>query len=87
MNSTFAKNWLAMRRQSKIHIYPDDWKPLPIAHATASEQAAIVELVDEILILYAQHGYPLPADAAERLGELEREVDRRVARLYGVTIS
>ena len=83
MNSTFAKEWLATRRRHKIQLYPDDWKPLPIAPATAEEQAAIVALVDEILALYAKHGYPLPPQAQARLQELEKEIDKKVANLYG----
>lgn len=82
MNSTFAREWLATRRRSKIHIYPDDWKQLPIAPATAEGQAAIVALVDEILVLYAKHGYPLPPQTQVRLQELEREIDERVTTLY-----
>ena len=82
MNSTFAREWLATRRRSKIHVYPDDWKQLPIAPATSEEQAAIVALVDQILALYAKHGYPLPPQAQTRLQELERGIDKKVAALY-----
>jgi hypothetical protein len=84
MNSTFAKEWLAARRRSKIHIYPDDWKPLPIAPIPLEQQMEFVKLVDAILAEFAQHGYPLPPDAARRVAELEREIDARVARLYGL---
>jgi hypothetical protein len=31
MNSSFAREWLKGKRRSKMHIYPDDWKKLPIA--------------------------------------------------------
>jgi len=84
MNSTFAKEWLAKRRRSKIHIYPDDWKQLPIAPIPMEQQQEFVELVDAILAEFARHGYPLPLDAARRVAELEREIDARVAALYGL---
>ncbi len=82
MNSTFAKEWLAGRRRSKFHIYPDDWKPLPIMPATAEEQAVIIALVDEILALYSQQGYPLTMEAKTSLQELEEQIDKKVAKLY-----
>ncbi len=82
MNSTFAREWLVTRRRSKIHIYPDDWKQLPIAPATEEEQATIVALVDQILALYAKHSYPLPPQAQVHLQELEKEIDKKVAALY-----
>lgn len=82
MNSSYARDWLSTRRRSKMHIYPDDWKPLPIFPASSEQQAGIVALVDEILALYEKHGYPLPAGAAQRLAEMEEEIDRKVAELH-----
>ncbi len=84
MNSTFAREWLAVRRRSKIHIYPNDWKQLPIAPLPTEQQQEFGDLVDAILAEFAQHGYPLPPDAIERVEKLERAIDERVAALYGV---
>lgn len=84
MNSTFAREWLARRRRSKIHVYPNDWKPLPIAPIPLEEQEEFVRLVDMILSEFEQHGYPLPPEAAARVTELERKIDERVAALYGI---
>ena len=84
MNSAFAREWLARRRRSKIHIYPNDWKQLPIAPIPLEEQEAFVRLVDGILAEFERHGYPLPAEAAARVAELEREIDQRVNRLYNI---
>ncbi len=84
MNSTFAREWLARRRRSKIHVYPNDWKPLSIAPIPLEEQEKFVRLVDAILAEFEQHGYPLPPEAAARVTQLEREIDERVAELYGV---
>ncbi|TRZ53019.1 hypothetical protein D4S03_02525, partial [bacterium] len=49
MNSTFAKQFLNKIRQSKIDIYPDEWKQLPIAPLPLEAQQPFVEKVDTIL--------------------------------------
>ena len=82
MNSTYAKDWLAARRRSKIHVYPDDWKQLPIAPISMEDQQQFVKLVDAILAEFKLHGYPLPPAAVESVAELEREIDEKVAALY-----
>ncbi len=81
-NSSYATGYVNARRRSKLDIYPDDWKPLPIFPASMEQQAVIVALVDQILALYDKHGYPLPSDAEQRLAELEAEIDRKVAELH-----
>jgi restriction endonuclease S subunit len=48
MNSTFARNFLNERRSSKLDIYPDDWKQLPIPVASKDEQHAISRLVTKL---------------------------------------
>jgi hypothetical protein len=85
MNSTFAKRWLAPRRRNKLQLYPNDWKQLPVAPASETDQLAIGLLVDKILKLYAEHGYPLPEHVVNVLKELEQEIDERVAFLYGLS--
>ena len=82
MNSAFAREWLARRRRSKLHVYPDDWKPLPIAPIPLAEQEVFVRLVDAILAEFAAHGYPLPAESAARVAEIEGRLMRgwRVVR-------
>ena len=82
MNSTFAKEWLAKRRRSKIHVYPNDWKPLPVPPLSLEEQEEFVKLVDAILAEFERWGYPLPSMAARRVADLEAELDERVAELY-----
>jgi hypothetical protein len=84
MNSAFAREWLAKRRRSKLHIYPDDWKQLPIALIPMEQQMEFVKLVDAILAEFERYGYPLPPDAAKRVEELERQIDEQVAKLYGL---
>ncbi|MCI0695631.1 hypothetical protein L0337_26970 [candidate division KSB1 bacterium] len=82
MNSTFAKNFVNKRRRSKINIYPDDWKPLPIPPIPMEQQMEIVKLVDDILAEFAEHGCPLPPVSAKRVAKLEQEIDERIAALY-----
>ena len=82
MNSSWARDWLAARRRSTLHVYPDDWKPLPIVSATAEEQAMIIASVDEILGLFERDGYPLTSQSQSRLRELEQQIDDRTAKLY-----
>lgn len=78
MNSKVARRYLMKNRRSNIHLFPDDWKSLPIPAATPAEQATLSALVDTIL-------------AAKRAGdeatvtELEGQIDRHVFRLYGLT--
>ena len=48
------------------------------------EQALIVALVNEVIVLHAKYGYPLPSQAKEKLAVLELEIDMRVAALYGL---
>jgi hypothetical protein len=74
MNSTSAKDCLARHRQSKMHIYPDDWKRLPIPPASSREQAVVAALVDKCI-----------AARGVNCGKWEREIDRRVAALYSLT--
>jgi hypothetical protein len=82
MNSAYAKHWMAGRRRSKMHIYPDDWKELPIAVLPVAEQEEFVRLVDAILSEFMQHGHPLPPSSAARVAQLEHEIEDRVKKVY-----
>ncbi len=77
MNSSTARDFLRANRRSNIHLYPDDWKKLPIPDVEAEAQAPIIETVDRILA--AKRKNP-----AADVSELERQIDERVAALYGV---
>jgi len=82
MNSAFAREFVNKRRRSKINIYPDDWKKLPITPITLEAQKEFVDLVDKILAEYETHGYSLPEPSAEKVGECEGKLDEMVGRLY-----
>lgn len=79
MNSTSARDFLRANRRSNIHLYPDDWKQLPIPAATAEEQAAVAALVAQVLAAKA-------AAAAADTQALEAQIDALVAALYGVAL-
>jgi len=49
MKSASAFDYLLTSRNSNIHLYPDDWKQLPIPDVTPEKQAPIVALVEQIL--------------------------------------
>ena len=76
MNSSSAQDFLRAHRRSNIHLYPDDWKALPIPDVPPADQTPIVTLVDSILA--ARRANP-NADVSA----IERELDTRVATLYG----
>ena len=78
MNSAAARDFLRANRRSNIHLYPDDWKKLPIPEGDAAAQKPIVALVDRILA--AKRDNP-DADVSA----LEAEIDQLVYSLYGLT--
>lgn len=78
MNSTAARNFLRANRRSNIHLYPGDWKKLPIPDVTSEQQLPVIELVDQIL---AAKRTDLNAD----ITNLETKADQLVYRLYGLT--
>jgi hypothetical protein len=75
MNSTVARDFLRANRRSNIHLYPDDWKKLPIPIATPEEQTPIIELVNRILDAKR-------ADHSTDVSALEAQVDALVSALY-----
>lgn len=78
MNSTVARDFLRAHRRSNIHLYPEDWKKLPIPDIPTNEQAPIVRLVDRILDARR-------SDPSADVSEWEREIDERIYRLYGLS--
>jgi len=78
MNSSAARDFLRANRRSNIHLYPDDWKALPIPDVTPEQQVPVVELVDKILTTKR-------ADPAADVSAIEREIDELVCWLYGLT--
>ena len=78
MNSTTSHNFLKANRRSNIHLYPDDWKKLPIPDVSPELQQPIIGLVDQILAAKR-------ADSDARVSELESEIDQVAYSLYDLT--
>ena len=78
MNSTAASDFLKANRRHNIRLYPDDWKKLPIPDVSPEQQAPIVALVDKILDAKR-------ADLEADVSNLEKEIDKLVYDLYGLT--
>lgn len=77
MNSTPAKKFLRANRRSNIHLYPDDWKRLPIPEATQRQQRPIIALVDQILAAKQR-------DPDADISDLETRLDKMIAQLYRI---
>ena len=77
MNSAAAQDFLRAHRRSNIHLYPDDWKKLPIPDVPRGDQQPIVDLVDAVLAAKQ-------ADPTADVTGLERKLDRLVYKLYGL---
>ena len=77
VNSTVAYDFLKVNRRSNIHIYPDDWKQLPIPDVPPEQQASIVALVDKILAAKRK-------SLERKVVRLEKKLDKEVFALYDV---
>jgi hypothetical protein len=77
MNSSFARNFLRANRRSNIHLYPDDWKKLPIPDVPPEKQKSIAAIVERILAAKR-------ADPNTDVSKLETDLDVKVAALYGI---
>ncbi|MDD3546271.1 MAG: Eco57I restriction-modification methylase domain-containing protein [Kiritimatiellae bacterium] len=78
MNSSAARDFLRANRRSNIHLYPDDWKKLPVPDVPPERQQPLAALVDRILAAKR-------ADPAADVSALEAEIDKLVYALYGLT--
>jgi len=72
MNSSFAQQWLSAERRNKLHLYPDDWKQLPIPVASKDEQKMMVGLVTK-LCASIQSGAK-----SEEISSIEAKIDAAV---------
>ncbi len=77
MNSSFSYDFLRANRRSNIHIYPDDWKQLPIPDVSPEQQAPIIALVNKILNAKRK-------GIERKVSRLEKKLDKEVSALYGV---
>ena len=78
MNSRYASVLLTNLRGGDYHIYPEHIRNIPIPSATPAQQKPIIDLVDQILAVKK-------ADRNADTSKLEREIDKLVYALYGIT--
>jgi len=85
MNSSVAHSFLRARRRSNIHVYPDDWKAIPIPDVKIEQQApiiAVVSLIISILEFFSRHPQARTARDELLISFLEALSDALVAQLY-----
>jgi adenine-specific DNA-methyltransferase len=89
LNSSFARDFLRSNRRSNIHLYPEDWKKLPIASIAKSQQQPIVRLVEKMLDAKKESAVAEDDYDKRRLNQfcadLDHEIDHLVNKLYGLT--
>lgn len=76
MNSSAARDYLRHNRRSNIHLYPNDWKQLPIPVVSDAQQQKVAQIVDEILGKVKVNA---------NISDLEDRLDAVVNELYGLT--
>ena len=76
MNSRSALEFLTANRSSNIHLYPDDWKKLPIPNVPKRQQQPVVRLVNKILTA-------LRDNPNADVSHLECQIDEAVSQHYG----
>ena len=86
LNSSFALRYLnnIRRHRLKNYFYPDDFRKLPIADVAHREQKPFIDLVDKILIITKDKDYLQNQQKQASVKELEREIDQKVYKLYGL---
>jgi adenine-specific DNA-methyltransferase len=81
MNSSFAQQWLSAERRNKLHLYPDDWKQLPIPVASKDEQHAISRLVTKLCESIQSGAKPTETSSIEaKIDAAVNDVIRRTSR-------
>jgi adenine-specific DNA-methyltransferase len=78
MNSTVAYAFLMANRRSNIHLYPDDWKKLPIPDVSKGQQKPVADTVDRILAARKK-------GSTDSISEMETKLDELVFSLYKLT--
>ena len=78
MNSKYASILLTNIRGDNYHIYPEHIRNIPIPTATKEQQQEIISLVDKIL-------EAKKTDATTDTTEFEKQIDKKVYELYGLT--
>ncbi len=91
LNSKLIKYFLNINSRSKLSIYPDDWKKIPIKEIDLAEQKLLIKFADKILELNKRLNVfgDKKTDERQRLEreiqEVDNQIDQEVYKLYGIT--
>lgn len=86
LNSNLIYFWLyyqGKREGNQLQVDKEPLINLPIIKPESQEtQQKFVILVDKILSIYKSNSYPLPTQQAEKVKDLERQIDNLVYEIY-----
>jgi type I restriction-modification system DNA methylase subunit len=91
INSKLIRYFLDINSRSKLSIYPDDWKKIPIKDLTLNQQQPLIALADKMLSLNKrlnELGDKKTEERArieEEIKKTDYEIDQEVYKLYGLT--
>jgi len=88
LNSKLFYVWLYFNGKKKGELLELLYKPvseIPIKIISKTEQMPFVEMVDQILAITKNQDYLKNPQKQEKVKEMEREIDRMVYQLYGLT--
>lgn len=77
MASATARQYLDANRRSNMHLYPDDWKALPIPDISPEQQKPVIELVRQII-------KAKKANPAADTTTLQQHLTKTTTPLYGI---
>ena len=80
MTSETARKFLDANRRSNMHLFPDDWKNLPIPDISAEEQKPIIQLVRQIIATKSE-------DPTADTSTPQNQLNQKTKTLYGITES
>ena len=78
MTSETARKFLDANRRSNMHLFPDDWKNLPIPDISAEEQKPIIQLVRQIIATKSE-------DPTADTSTPQNQLNQKTKTLYGIT--
>lgn len=84
INSSFIRKWLGNLRRSNVHIYPHDWRDIPIPVCSDADQDAVIRSVDALLAKVSLDeslgGADLDTDLEDDLAQIVEELYKSVVR-------
>lgn len=91
LNSKLIKYFLNINSRSKLSIYPDDWKKIPIKEIDLNEQQLLVKSADKMLFLnkrlneIGDKKTDERAKIEEEIKKTDSEIDKLVYKIYDIT--